>query len=385
MFRHRFPLLLLALSFAAAVTAAAKRPSAPVVQFRDPLHDTTDRAHPFARKLRLEAGAVVRSTRGISIGAAATDREKYLLLATEAVEGGFDAVNLYDRGIISWGLMQWAAHANSLQETLWYVKSRLIEKGKGKLWADLFKAQGLDIQRGPGGAATFFVGGSHTSTAPNLWRPIAGEPALRILFRGTRTPGRYDARIVARWGRVFARAGAHPTIQALQMEWATRRLRECLAETVDANWRVRDFTRGDLFSDALMFALWTNNPAACREHLRTAVRACRRITGEADPARWPAGLFPLLWEQTARTSGFGMWPQRAARIARQVPVGRIGRDRAGLELASRGWRLDELRNGGGRGKIWKGEPSTPPRLSAPPHRPAVLRSRPLAASPLITP
>ncbi len=303
--KSKLVFLALVLGVATGVSVRAETaPTAPLVLLRDPLQNPSDPAYKVARKLRLEPGACVRPSCGLTAGEAAADREKYLLLATQAVEGGYDAVNLYDRGILSWGLMQWASHANQLQQALWYVKDGLLRKGKGRVWADLFKAHGLDVQPGPGGAPAFFVGG------PDSWRPVVGEDALRVLFRGTRVVGKYDAPTVTRWARIFARAGRNRVVQALQVQWATRRLRDCLAERVDRDWRVRDFSRGDLFSDALTFALWTNNPAACREHFRRAVRACRAVTGEADPARWPQGLFPLLWEQVARNSSFGCGPAR---------------------------------------------------------------------------
>ena len=366
---RRIPLLLTLLvlalvGVAAPASARRRRPASPPrpapppqVLLREPLTDPRDPAYRIARKLRLEPGACVRPTAGLSPGEAAADREKYLLLATQAVEGGYDAVNIYDRGIVSWGLMQWAAHENSLQEALWYMKGRLLRKNKGRVWAALWKAHGLDVQRGPGGAPAFFVGG------PDAWRPVVGKDALRVLFRGTKKVGKYDPVTATRWAKVFCRAGRDRTVQALQVEWATARLRACLGQRIDGAWRARDFSRGDLFSDALTFALWTNNPRACHEHLRRAVRASRLVTGEADPADWPAGLFPLLWEQTARRSEFGVWPKRAAAIARLVPVGRVGRHRAFQELASRGWQIHALQRGGGR--LWRREPPKPATAKAP--------------------
>jgi hypothetical protein len=372
--RCRRPLAFLAAVLCCAAVpadavAAAPTPRGTEVVFCDPLRDEGFPPPRAAKKLRLEPGAYVRATAAPSAGTAAGSRERYLLLATAAVEGGFDAVNVYDRGILSWGLMQWTAHADGLQNALWYAKQRLIAKRKARLWAALFKAQGLDVQRGVDGRVAFFVGGPTRS-----WRPVRGQDDLRVLFRGTKKPGKYDPVTVARWARVFARAGRNPTVQTLQTEWATRRLRACLDETVDRSWRVGDFSRGDLFSDALTFALWTNNPEACREHYRRAVRACRKVTGSADPARWPPGLFPLVWEHTARTSTFGTWARRAETVAALVPVGRVGRGRARAELAARGWSLKDLPRGrGGAGQLWRrGDPS-PPGLAAPKPRPVPKR------------
>lgn len=332
-----------------------------MVRLRDPLHDLSDGAYRVAKKLRLEPGAYVASTCTLSEAEAAKNRDLYVLRATQAVEGGFDSVNVYDRGILSWGIMQWASHSNSLQDALWYVKGRLQRRHQSDAWAALFKANGLDVQRGPNGEAAFFVG----SNATGQWRPVVGLDDLRVLFRGTKAVGKYDAPTVTRWSRVFARAGRQPVVQALQAEWATRRLSDCLDERVDGGkWRVRDFGAGDLFSDALYFALWTNNPAACREHFRRAIRQARLVTGANDPAAWPPGLFPFLWEQTAAASGFGTWPQRTASVNRSVPVGQIGRARARVELVSRGWQVDKLRQGVAAGRTWRRAAPAPVSLAS---------------------
>jgi hypothetical protein len=356
------------------VAAAPVLVSRPIhVVFRDPLGNKNDAAYRVAKRLRLEAGVMVPSTTGLSAREAAGDRAKYLLRATEAVEGGFDAVNIYDKGILSWGIMQWASHSNSLQNALWYMKNRLASKNRRALWTQLFKANGLDVQRGPGGSAAFFVG----SNVSGQWRPIVGVDNLRVLFRGTRHEGRYDPATIARWARVFARAGQQPAIQQLQTEWATIRLETCLNESVDGLWKVRHYTNGDLFSDALYFTLWTNNPNACRTHFRQAIRQARIVSGAMDPKNWPPGLFPLLWEQIAATSGFGTWPQRTASVARLVPVGHVGRARARMELTSRGWRLDQLRRGIAVGRTWRRE--------IPPPVPWALRNATVAAAATLVP
>lgn len=311
------------------------------------------------RKLRLESGVYVPSTTSIGAREAARNREKFILRATQAVEGGYDSVNIYDRGVLSWGLMQWTSHSGQLQDVLWYTKQRLLDRGQANVWASLFKSQGLDIQQS-GGIPTFHVFG------PAGWRPITGIEELRILFRGTRTVDKYDAPTVTRWSRIFARAGRHPSVQAAQNDWAVRLLRRCLNEPVEGGRRVSDYTRGDVFSEALTFALWTNNPGASRRHFALAVRQARQVTGETNPARWPGGLFPLLWEQTAANSEFGAWPWRTKTVARVITVGEVGRRNASQQLASRGWRMDALRRGDARGKIWIPRPATPPRAARSP-------------------
>ncbi len=173
---RRFPVILVLSLFVgtlAAPVASAKPRSrrapaatfAPVeVIFRDPVGNKKDAASRIARKVRLEAGAMTASTCGLSEGEASRSRAKYLLRATESVEGGYDAVNIYDRGILSWGIMQWASHSNSLQDALYYMKGRLRDKNKSRVWKTLFKDRGLDVQRGPDGSAAFLS--ARTPPAP---------------------------------------------------------------------------------------------------------------------------------------------------------------------------------------------------------------------------
>ena len=327
----------------------APAPTPPIeVVLRDPLREGSAASRAVAKRLRLEAGVVVRPTQFIAPADTRSNRERYILLAVQRVEGGYDAVNLYDRGIVSWGLMQWAAHAGSLQHALWYAKQRLAEKGKADLWAALFKAQGLDVQRvgGAGGEPVFCVGGTNRITGVTSWRPVATLDELRVVFRGTKKPGVYDPATITRWAKVFARAGRNPVLQSIQDEWATRRLRDCLDERL-AGARVGEVTGGDLFSDALYFSFWTNNPRAAREHFTRAMSQARAVTGETKPEAWPPALFPFLLEVTGRRSAFGTWPDRTEQVAQVIGAGGVGRQLAATQLASRGWNVTAL----GRGSL----------------------------------
>ena len=117
----------------------------PVVVRPYTLPDGTDphRAN-FLRRMHLENGAEVRSTRYIT-DADVTSRDLFILQITQSLEGGFDSVNLYDRGVLSWGIMQWTAHAGSLHQCLMHVKRRLWETHQKSLWDKVFVAQGLDV------------------------------------------------------------------------------------------------------------------------------------------------------------------------------------------------------------------------------------------------
>ncbi len=67
----------------------------------------------FLKRMNLENGVEVRSTRWIEPGDVST-RNLFILSVTQSLEGGFDSVNLYDKGVLSWGIMQWTAGTGSL-------------------------------------------------------------------------------------------------------------------------------------------------------------------------------------------------------------------------------------------------------------------------------
>ena len=236
-----------------------------------------------------------------------------VLGATAAAEGGYDTVNMYDRGIISWGIMQWTAHQGSLQSALSFLKRRLSEMGQPQLWASLFPDLDVVVVRGD----PQFRFASAT---------VIGIPALRRLFRGHEDRGRFDERVVGRWAAVFARAGRHPVAQQLQREYARARvdavMRRAIPREVGTGYRVvGDYVNGSLKAKSLMFGAWTNNPMASYRHLVRTVDAVAGQWGGKDPGRWPAGwqtAFADRFEQTLRSSSFGYWGDAKARAANRT-------------------------------------------------------------------
>lgn len=66
-----------------------------------------------------------------------------ILKAISAFEGGFDAVNTYDRAALTWGFVQWTGGSHSdLTETLTTIKSRQPEA-----FSENFVAYGIDVIR----------------------------------------------------------------------------------------------------------------------------------------------------------------------------------------------------------------------------------------------
>ena len=92
--------------------------------------ETNPKLKAWKSKMHLEDGFVVESKRMIQPGDVTT-REMEVLQITQSLEGGFDSVNMYDRGIASWGLMQWASHSGSLDHALLYIKTRMQQGGEG--------------------------------------------------------------------------------------------------------------------------------------------------------------------------------------------------------------------------------------------------------------
>ena len=257
----------------------------------------------FLRRMNLENGVEVRSTRGIQPDDVKT-RNLFILSITQSLEGGFDSVNVYDKGVLSWGVMQWTAGTGSLPPVLTYIKRRLIGTGQKKVWDKVFVAQGLDAD-----ARGLLAYG----------KPLQTSDEMRLAFRGSAIPGNYDPKVANYWATVFARAGRQPAVQKFQCEYAERRVDELLRRNAPGhNTTLAGVCGNDPFAEALLFALWTNNPRHSLEYVSDAAQTARRQTGESDPALWGPGTFRDALLARCRVSRFGNWPARAALIAQRA-------------------------------------------------------------------
>ncbi len=254
----------------------------------------------FLRRMNLENGVEVRSTRDIQ-PADVTSRDLFILSLTQSLEGGFDSVNVYDKGVLSWGVMQWTAGTDSLPPVLTYIKRRLIGTGQRRVWDKVFVAQGLDAD-----ARGLIAYG----------KPLSTSDDMRLAFRGSAIPGNYDPKIANYWATVFARAGRQPAVQKFQCEYAERRVDSLLAQKAPGQSATLAGVCGnDPFAEALLFALWTNNPRHALEYVSDAAQSARQQTGESDPALWGTETFRNALLARCRVSRFGNWPARAALIA----------------------------------------------------------------------
>ena len=261
----------------------------------------TDPAQPsFLRRMNLENGLEVRSTRWIA-PPDVTTRNLFILSVTQSLEGGFDSVSLYDKGVLSWGIMQWTAGTGSLPPVLIYIKRRLMETGQKRVWDKVFAAQGLDVN----GQGLIAYG-----------KPLATSNDMRLAFRGSLLPGNYDPRVAAYWATVMARAGRQPAVQQFQREYAQRVVDTLLTQSVPGqNATVERLCGGDAYAEALAFALWTNNPRHAQEYLEDAAQTARHQTGRTDPTLWGSTTFREALLSRCRVSRFSNWKVRAALIA----------------------------------------------------------------------
>ena len=261
----------------------------------------------FLKRMNLENGVEVRSTRWIE-PKDVTTRNLFILSVTQSLEGGFDSVNLYDKGVLSCGIMQWTAGTGSLPPVLTYVKRRLMQTGQKRVWDKVFVAQGLDADK----RGLIAYG-----------KPLQTSDDMRLAFRGSKIPGNYDPKIVNYWATVFARAGRQPAVQQFQREYAQRVVDDVLTQPLPSipyhvpghdGATVEDLTGGDPYAQALVFALWTNNPRHAREYVGDAARAARLAIGSQNPAEWGTETFRGALLERCRSSHFSNWRVRATLI-----------------------------------------------------------------------
>ncbi|MGI4788542.1 MAG: hypothetical protein ACRYFS_06785 [Janthinobacterium lividum] len=314
----------------------------------------------FLHRMNLENGVEVRSTRWIETPDVTT-RNLFILSVTQSLEGGFDSVNMYDKGVLSWGIMQWTAGTGSLPPVLIYIKRRLMATGQERVWNKVFIAQGLDVD----GRGLIAYG-----------KPLSTSDDMRLAFRGSVLPGNYDPKVVTYWATVMARAGRQPAIQQYQREYAQQVVDDLLTQSVPGpNVTVSRLSGGDPYAEALAFALWTNNPRHAQEYLADAAQAARHTTGQANPALWGPETFREALLSRCHVSRFGNWKVRAAMIETReqalhtsLPAALTPYEQAcQIALVSRKTHLLQLAS--------RHKP-TPPRSTVPVHPPQLSRRRP---------
>ena len=75
-----------------------------------------------------------------------------------------------------------------------------------------------------------------------------------------------------------------------------------------------DLASSDPYSEALVFALWTNNPRHVISYIEDAARAARGVSDSDNPSLWKPGAFSDALLRLCRGARFGNWRARAALI-----------------------------------------------------------------------
>ncbi|MDX1417939.1 MAG: hypothetical protein R3293_27305, partial [Candidatus Promineifilaceae bacterium] len=237
--------------------------------------------------------------------------------------GAYDKVQMYDRGILSWGIKQWTLHRGSLQKALAFIKNELAAAGQNSLWTQLFP--GIDIR------SNKLVVNGKTYDTPKK-DGDAADLALRRLFKGSVDPKRYDATRVNRWLERFALAGRHPAIQKLQFAYARNDLKANLnrqlgkvlryrkdirASQVGSYQRIGDYIEDSPFALALFNGMETQNPKWTYRYLKRIVdRLAARNGGIYDFSRWSTNWraeFATELQKEFAASGVACWGKRAVR------------------------------------------------------------------------
>jgi hypothetical protein len=267
----------------------------------DPLHAD------FLRRMNLENGLEVHGTHWIA-RSDVRSRDLFILDITQSLEGGFDSVNLYDRGLLSWGIMQWSARSGSLAQSLIFIKRRLWASGRKRVWDKTFTANGIDVD-----SDGLIVYG----------KPLKTAAQMRLAFRGSLKIGNYDPKMANHWADTMARAGRQPAVEALQVEYAAHIVDAVLNKRLSglpyhaagrSGLTASDLAANDPFAEALIFALWTNNPRHAFSYVCAAAGAARSASICDDPSLWAPGAFSAALLNRCQASRFGNWSRRAQAI-----------------------------------------------------------------------
>ena len=243
------------------------------------------------------------------------------------VEGSFDKVNMYDRGILSWGIKQWTVHAGSLQKLLSYIQQQLQQREQSDRWDRLFP--GLQVS-------------DNTLMYQGQPYPTNNKKALMQLFRGTTDQAKYDENTLNRWITIFVTAGRDPIIQQLQFDHAKAELRALLRRNLgttltrlrrcrsSASWckTVKGFrnfdadhygTIGDYLGKnakaiALFNGMHTQNHAWTYIYLKRVIDTMISRYGMSRTTAWPSDWRDALEEELERSfarSGVACWGSQA--------------------------------------------------------------------------
>lgn len=264
-------------------------------------------------------------------------KDKYKVAAAVAAKvetgGAFDKVQMYDKGILSWGIKQWTLHRGSLQGILRFIHNKLTASGQLALWTKLFP--GIDFT-----GNTMLVHGTAYTTPRRDNDPA--DLALRKVFRGKESPTDFDKTRMDHWLTVFARTGRHPTIQKLQIEYAVdclkknlnkylgkvlRARRDIKESEINHYRRVGDYIESSPLAVTLFNGMETQNPQWTYRYLKIIVDRFAKRYGTYAITQWPSDwkeTFSRELKKEFEDSGVACWGHRAIRT-KSACKGRISR------------------------------------------------------------
>jgi hypothetical protein len=265
-----------------------------------------------------------RQTKGTAFISRSEIHDKYDLAAAVAAKvetgGAFDKVQMYDKGILSWGIKQWTLHRGSLQRVLGFIRGKLYESGQSSLWTKLFP--GMDIS----GNRIEIRGKAYS--VPQKDNDDA-DRALRRVFRGTEMSERFLKDVMDHWLVIFAQAGRHPYIRKLQFEYAVTSLRKNLEkhlgkilrarreikESEVHNYRrVEDYIGSSSVAIALFNGMETQNPRWTYRYLKRVVDRFAKRYNTYDTSRWHSNWpeeFAHELKREFEESGVTCWGRKA--------------------------------------------------------------------------
>ncbi|TVM03040.1 MAG: hypothetical protein CV087_07165 [Candidatus Brocadia sp. WS118] len=265
-------------------------------------------------------------------------KDKYDLAVAVAAEvetsGAFDKVQMYDKGILSWGIKQWTLHRGSLQKLLGFIKNELVALRQNSLWTEVFP--GIDIQADN----KIVINGAAYSIPKKDGDPA--DLALRKVFRGKESPEDFDKDRMDHWLVVFARAGRHPDIKRLHFKYAAeslkKNLNKHLGELLKA-WkvikeseihnyrRVGDYIENSSIAITLFNGMETQNPKWTYLYLKRIIdRVAEKYGRNYDISRWPSGWQEKFAEELKKEfeeSGVACWGRKA--LEKRACKGRTSR------------------------------------------------------------
>jgi hypothetical protein len=233
-------------------------------------------------------GFDVGGSKTVALGKGAggkVDAADAAVYATAAVEtsGTYDAIQTYDKGILSFGIMQWTLHQGSLMKFLEYLKSKCGEAG-AQAFHDHFDPLGLDVS-----GESMIVGGA------TIKPDDAGRKAMDKLIRG-------DKDTTRRWVVAFHEAGKDERVARAQWNYTKKQYTDTAGKSLE---KYLGFARKKGYSPkhagayhspsfwcrepdaaALFFSMTTNNPGYSYYGVIKAADAFMDGAG-VDPKAWP--------------------------------------------------------------------------------------------------